>query len=178
MTLFSASLIVVAVIVLGVWLFLSVVFSVTGDWERLYSVEATRQGNISRDCVHLGQLGPLILGRSEQPGGYQTFFGVAFGPYVLLRRRDFGKRLLVNSGFPDDVCGQVEGRVMGYLWLKLGFENSLLEGNFSPYRFEFTHRPAAITGIFRMPGQRRVYKRSELIDARTPSKAPLFSEDR
>ena len=66
------------------WLLSTVVWRVTGTWERELTI-AERDSGVSVERITLGQLGPLVTGRREVPGGYQELSGFAFGPVPCCR---------------------------------------------------------------------------------------------
>ena len=64
--------------VAAVWMLSSIVFRVTGTWERDLSPSEREAGGMP-ERITLGQLGPLVTGRREVPGGYQELSGILIG---------------------------------------------------------------------------------------------------
>ena len=144
-----------------VWVLSSVLFRVTGTWERDLSV-AERESGTSPERITLGQLGPLVTGRREVPGGYQELSGIAFGPVLRLNRRDHGVLALTKMGFPDAVAKKLDGEVMAKLELRLR-GGVLLEGTFTPQKVEFTHQPPKITKSYFLAAQPRRYRKLDAV---------------
>jgi len=143
------------------WLVLSVIYRVTGTWERDLSA-AEREAGVSPERVTFGQLGPLVTGRRDVVGGHQELSGILFGPYLRLTRRDHGVKALTSMGFPEPVAKKLDGEVMARLELRVR-GGVLLEGTFQPQKVEFTHQPPRITSQFFLPAQPRRYRRIDAV---------------
>lgn len=144
-----------------VWVLSTLLFRVTGTWERDLTV-AERDSGVPVERITLAQLGPLITGRRDVPGGHHEFSGWAFGPIVRLTRRDHGVRALTSLGFPEPVAKKLDGEVMARLDLRLR-GGVLLEGTFAPQKVEFTHQPPRITRAFFLPPQPRRYRKLDAV---------------
>ncbi len=143
------------------WLLSTLIFRVTGTWERDLS-PAERESGVTTERITLGQLGPLVTGRREVPGGYQELSGFAFGPVLRLTRRDHGVRALTAMGFPEPVAKKLDGEVMAKLELCLR-GGVLLEGTFTPQKVEFTHQPPKITRSYFLAAQTRRYRKLDAV---------------
>lgn len=141
----------------------SLVFSFNGIWERMDSASPLAK----RERIRLSQLGCFVIGKRLIVGGHQSFFGVAIGPQLWMRRRDFGVVSLTREGFPEDIAKQVEGQVLGKYRLQLSQDRDFLTGDFVPYRVEFSGKPPYITAINEQTPVPRKYRRIE----------SLFDED-
>lgn len=154
---------VLAAIVL-LLLVLSMFYNVSGTWERVPSHEEQqaleRAGlPLPQDRLSLGQFGPFVTGRRDLPGGYQAFGGFALLGRVSLSRRDYGLRALMQQGFPEAIAKSLDGEITAKMQLRLVLAGEILDGYFIPFKVEFTHRPAKITGIHPLQAQRRRYRR-------------------
>jgi hypothetical protein len=156
--------------VLAMWIIASVVFRVTGTWERELT-PAEREAGVSPERVTFGQLGPLVTGRRDVAGGHQELSGVLIGPYLKLTRRDHGMRALTAMGFPEPVAKKLDGEVMARLELRVR-GGVLLEGTFQPQKVEFTHQPPRITGQYFLPAQPRRYRRLDAVALPVEEPAP------
>lgn len=156
-------LIVLCGAIFAATLIASLIFSFNGIWERMDSASSLAK----RERIRLSQLGFLVVGKRTVVGGYQTFFGIAIGPQLWMRRRDFGIAFLAREGFPEDIAKQVEGQVLGKYRLRLSQDRDFLTGDFVPYRVEFSGKPPYVTAINEQTHVPRKYRRIE----------SLFDED-
>jgi hypothetical protein len=152
----------------GLWILSTLLFRVTGTWERVLS-RAEIEDGARPERITLGQLGPLVTGRRDVPGGHQEFSGLLVGRRLTLTRRDHGKKSLTAMGFPDAVAQKLDGEVMARLKLSLTDGGASLVGKFEPQKVEFTHQPPRITSVYFLPGQKRVYRRVEGVEERVPA---------
>lgn len=143
------------------WLLSTLLFRVSGTWERELTV-AEREAGAPVERITLGQLGPLVTGRREVPGGYQELSGFAVGPVLRLTRRDHGVRALTAMGFPEPVAKKLDGEVMAKLELRLR-GGVRLEGTFTPQKVEFTHQPPRITKSYFLAAQPRRYRKLDAV---------------
>ena len=157
-------------ILLLVIVILSLIFSVSGVWER---IEKSGEGEAVRERITLGQFGPFIVGRRDLAGGHQTFFGLAFANRIWLRRRDFGVSILVKQGFPQEIARQLEGQVMVHLNLQLSHDRLFLNGVVVPYKVEFTHQPPRVTAMHALEPIARSYRRVELVSTKRVANATI-----
>lgn len=153
--------VIIAASALVLWVGASLFFRISGTWERQLSA-SEREAGATAEQVTLAQLGPLVTGRRDVPGGHQELMGLAFGPVVRLTRRDHGVRALTAMGFPEAVAKKLDGEIMARMELRLR-GGVLLEGSFSPQKVEFTHQPPRITRAFFLPPQPRRYRRVDAI---------------
>jgi hypothetical protein len=142
----------------GLWLLMTLVFRVSGTWERELSDDERELGTRPERIV-LGQLGPFVKGRREVGGGYQDFSGLIIGPMLRLTRRDYGVTALKAQGFPESIAKLLDGEVMAKLTLRVRASNTRLEGEFVPQKVEFTHQPPRITEAYFLDPQVRRYRR-------------------
>lgn len=157
-------ILIVGIVVFGAIIFASLIYSVAGSWERMEGGQGVSEDvGFRRERINLAQMGPVVIGDADVPGGRERYLGFALGPWVFLRRRDFGARFLARQGFPEDLVSQLEGRVMGRLQLKLGADRLLLEGHFVSYKVEFDRNPPKVKRIYPIAKAPRAYRRSELI---------------
>jgi len=147
--------------VAAVWMLSSIVFRVTGTWERDLSPSEREAGGMP-ERITLGQLGPLVTGRREVPGGYQELSGILIGSTLRLTRRDHGVKALAAMGFPEPVAKKLDGEVMAKLELRMR-GGVLLEGTFTPQKVEFTHQPPRITKSYFLAAQPRRYRRLDAV---------------
>ena len=155
---------VVAVVVGGVfvvWVVSAYVFRVSGTWERTLS-SAERESGTRAEQITLAQLGPLVTGRRDVPGGHQELSGLLVGRTLRLTRRDHGVKALVGMGFPEAIAQRLDGEVTAKLELRLR-DGVLLEGTFTPQKVEFTHQPPRITRSYFLPPQERRYRRVDAV---------------
>ncbi len=150
---------------LALWGLSTFIWRVTGTWERMLS-DDDRADGAKKEKITFGQLGPFVTGRREVKGGYQEYSGVMFGRSVTLARRDHGVKALAAMGFPEGVAQKLDGEVMARLKLSLIEGGAFLVGTFEPQKVEFTHQPERVTGMYFLPGQKRRYRRVELVAAR------------
>lgn len=141
----------------ALWVASTFVFRVSGTWERTLSA-SEREGGARPERMTLAQLGPLVTGRRDVVGGHQELSGVLFGRTLRLTRRDHGVRALVGLGFPEPIAQRLDGEVTAKMELELK-GGVLLEGSFTPQKFEFTHQPPRITRNYFLPAQPRTYRR-------------------
>jgi hypothetical protein len=142
----------------SLWLFSTVVFRVSGTWERVPSEEGEEEGRRG-ERLTLAQLGPFVKGRRDVSGGYQEFSGLVVGRRVRLTRRDHGVKALLSQGFPENIAKQLDGEVMARMTLKLKDGGAFLDGAFEPQKIEFTHQPPRITSAHFLAPQPRTYRR-------------------
>jgi hypothetical protein len=147
--------------VAALWMLSTVVFRVSGTWERELS-PSEREAGAAAERITLGQLGPLVTGRRDVPGGYQELSGILIGSSVWLTRRDHGVRALTAMGFPEPVAKKLDGEVMAKMELRLR-GGVLLEGTFMPQKVEFTHQPPRITRSYFLASQPRRYRRLDAV---------------
>lgn len=164
-------------VVAGAWLLSTLIWRVTGSWERVISDEERAEG-ARKERITFGQLGPFVTGRRDVKGGYQEYSGLLVGRSVTLTRRDHGVQALAAMGFPDGVAVKLDGEVMARLRLTLTDGGFHLEGTFEPQKVEFTHQPERVTGMFFLPGQRRKYRRVEPARDRVPALDDVEAETR
>lgn len=150
---------------LGLWVLSTFIWRVTGTWERMLSDDERADG-AKKEKITFGQLGPFVTGRREVKGGYQEYSGLMIGRSVTLTRRDHGVDALAAMGFPDGVAHKLNGEVMARLKLSLIEGGLFLVGTFEPQKVEFTHQPERVTGMYFLPGQKRRYRRVELVMVR------------
>jgi hypothetical protein len=162
------------VVVLLALVAISLLYSVSGTWERVGDVNAP--GDLARDRITLGQFGPIVVGRREVVGGYQSFFGFAFARTLWLKRRDYGVVSLAKQGFPEDIAKLIEGQVMVRLKLTLSPDKLFLNGQVKPYKVEFTRKPARVTAMLALEPTGRSYRRAELVSAKATAPQPVASE--
>lgn len=143
---------------LFLWGLSSVVFRVSGTWERVLSEDEVRKG-ARKERVTFSQLGPFVSGRRDVPGGHQEFSGLLVGRGFYLRRRDHGVASLSAQGFPPPIARLLDGQVMAKLELRLARKGTHLEGRFFPQKVEFTYQPPRIAGAHFLEPQPRVYRR-------------------
>ena len=126
----SFGIIILSLLVLGI--LLALLFPIGGTWERVFE---SGQSIWDRERVVLKQFGFMITGEQVVSGGVQKFFGLALGPSIWLRRRDFG----------------AQGQVLLHLTLKLSPDRLFLKGYATPMRVEFfevrTYRKAELTPV-------------------------------
>jgi hypothetical protein len=155
----------VAAGILVVWTLSSFLYRVAGTWERVLSAE-DREAGVRAETITLAQLGPLVTGRRDVPGGHQELSGLLVGRRLRLTRRDHGTKSLVALGFPEPVAQRLDGDVMARLELELR-DGVLLQGDFFPKKVEFTHQPPRITRSFFLAAQPRRYRRAETVLVRS-----------
>jgi hypothetical protein len=139
-------------------------YSVAGTWDR---VTGESDAGLSRDRVVLAQLGPIVIGRRDTSGGYQSFFGYTWFRRLYLSRRDHGLRLLTRQGFPEPIAKILEGRVMVRLKLELSEDKLFLNGTLISYQVNFTHTPPEVTGMRALAPSPLQYRRADLVKAQT-----------
>lgn len=143
---------------------LAMLFSVSGTWERIPEAGDT---DLGRERIVLAQMGPIVIGRRDLAGGYQSFFGYTFWGHLKLRRRDYGIRLLTRQGFPESIAKQLEGRVMLRFNLHLSSDKLFLQGVMIPYRVDFNHEPPEVTAMTALKALPRRYRRADLVQQQT-----------
>jgi len=139
------------------WILSSLIFSVSGDWVRVLDDE-TRARGARPEHLALGTFGPIVTGRSEQPGGHHEYSGVSIGRTLYLTRRDHGEAMLHAQGYPSPIARLRDGQVAAKLVLRLD-EGTHLRGIFTGFRVEFTHQPPRVTAVLPAPPERRAYTR-------------------
>lgn len=171
----SLGIIILALLVLGT--LLSLFYPIGGTWERM------PQGNPSiwnRERIVLKQLSIIITGKQMVSGGTQKFFGFAFGPFVWLKRRDYGLQALINEGFPEPIAKLIQGRVLLHLNLKLSSDKLFLKGHAIPFKVEFFQDGSGIKSVHKLDPIPRDYHRTELTPVTKPTIAtvgkPVYSE--
>lgn len=152
----------------GVWFLSTLLFRVTGTWERVLTQAELDEG-ARPERITLGQLGPIVTGRRDVKGGHQEYSGIQIGRRLTLNRRDHGPRSLMSMGFPDAIAAKLDGEIMARLRLTVTDGGLSLEGTFEPQKVEFTHQPPRITNVYFLPGQRRRYRRVEAVEERVPA---------
>ncbi|MDP2341773.1 MAG: hypothetical protein Q8O67_12515 [Deltaproteobacteria bacterium] len=168
------SVVVVAVAggAFALWLLTTFLFRVSGTWERELT-PAERESGMRPERITLGQLGPLVTGRREVPGGWQELSGLLVGRTLRLTRRDHGVKALVALGFPEPVAHKLDGEVTARLELGLkgGMMPLFLEGSFIPQKVEFTHQPPRITRSYFLEAQPRRYRKLDavVVDVEAPA---------
>ncbi len=115
-----------------------------------------------RERITLRQFAFIITGERDLPGGKQKFTGYALGPWVFLKRRDYGKQVLVQEGFPEHIASLIEGRVTLNLTLNLSSDRLFLKGYVRPYRIEFYEDGSGIKSAIIQDPVARSFRRSEL----------------
>lgn len=151
-------LITAVVGILSMWVLTSLLFRVSGTWERVLTDEEVEQGG-RRERVTFGQIGPFVSGRRDVTGGYQELSGVLFGRTLYLKRRDHGVAALAAQGFPAPIAKLLDGQVMAKLELRLVEGGTHLTGKFLPQKVEFTHQPPRVTSAYFLDPQPRTYRR-------------------
>ncbi len=137
--------------VLG-WFLLGVLVRVTGTWERVDAdVKDTER-------ITLVQFGPFVRGRRMMKGGFQEFNGVMSGRSIKMTRRDHGRQMIVDQGFPDSIAEEIDGSVTAEMRMTLSADGKVIFGTFCPQKIEFTHQPPQITGRRFMDPSHRRYK--------------------
>ncbi len=145
----------------ALWVAASFVFRVAGTWERTLSA-SERESGVRPERITLAQLGPLVTGRRDVVGGYQELSGVLVGRRLRLTRRDHGVKALVGLGFPEPIAQRLDGEITARLELELR-GGAVLQGTFTPQKFEFTHQPPRITRNYFLPAQTRTYRRVDAV---------------
>lgn len=150
--------------VFALWLLSTFLFRVSGTWEREMTI-AERESGMRPERITLGQLGPLVTGRRDVPGGWQELSGLLIGRTLRLTRRDHGIKALVGLGFPEQIAAKLDGEVTAKLELQLrgGVAPLFLEGSFIPQKVEFTHQPPRITNSYFLEAQPRRYRKLDAV---------------
>ncbi|MEE8410771.1 MAG: hypothetical protein V3T05_14320 [Myxococcota bacterium] len=105
----------------------------------------TPVGGVWRDgdrLIYLKQLGPLLRGRAERDGGFETYAGWALFGRVWIVRRDFGRQLLMAIGFPEETVEQIRGRISARLRFRITADE--LVGDFRGTRFTLKGVPQQV----------------------------------
>ena len=144
---------------------LSVVFPVAGSWERM---SAPNESIWDRERIVLRQFALMVSGERDLVGGRQKFSGYALGPWVFLKRREYGKQILIQEGFPENVAPLIEGRVTLSLVLKLSTDKLFLKGYVRPYRIEFYEDGSGVKNCTIQSPVARSYRRAELTQVKEP----------
>ncbi|MEW5847975.1 MAG: hypothetical protein AB2A00_04145 [Myxococcota bacterium] len=134
----------------------SLLFNVSGTWERLPEDENAPP---TGERLTLGQLGPFVRGRREVPGGWQEYSGVMFGRSLSLTRRDFGVPALMRNNFPEPLAHKLHGDVFAEMKLTLTDAGTCLRGTFTPQKIDFLLAPPRITHRRWMQPVARAYRR-------------------
>lgn len=163
-----------AAALVALWFLSTLVFRVAGTWERVLDDEEREEGK-RPERLTLGQLGPLVNGRRDVPGGYQAFSGYMVGRTLRLARRDYGVRALMAQGFPEPIAQKLDGEVMARMTMRLTGSGGFLEGEFVPQKVEFTHRPPKITDAYFLEPQARMYRRVIPVEGEEP--AEVWAEE-
>ena len=148
-------------LVLLFWVMISFFYSCSGVWKRCD--EEAKNDPYKKEKIKLAQFGPVVVGRSELKRGLQKYFGFAFGRQVYLSRRDFGEKLFLKQGFPENLLPMLEGRVMGKLSLKVSNSGLKASGAFTAFKVEFDRTPPKVKKIYPYSKSPRSYKRVERI---------------
>lgn len=155
-------LILVGLAVLA-WFLVGLFTRVTGTWERV-DEDARNQERIS-----LVQFGPFVRGRRLMRGGFQEFTGILQGRSMTMTRRDHGRPMLADQGFPETIAAEIDGSITAAMRLTLSADGQVLHGTFTPQKIEFTHNPPKITSRrFLEPS----FRRYRLV-SRTPDESEL-----
>jgi hypothetical protein len=142
----------------GLSLLMSVIFNVTGTWERVPEDGQSTGGVPER--LTLGQFGPFVRGRREVPGGWQEYGGLMWGRGLKLTRRDFGVEALKRQHFPDVLAQKLSG-----------------EGTFTPQKIDFLLAPPRITQRYWMPPVPRAYRRVSAVELEEASQVGVGVKD-
>ncbi len=149
-----------------IWVLRGLTLRISGTWTRVDQGE----GNAAESIAFV-QFGPFVRGRRMVKGGFQEFTGLLRGRTIFLTRRDHGRELIVNQGFPKELVAEIDGTVTAKLRLTLSADGKALFGTFTPQKIEFTHRPPEITNrLFLEPSHRRYTLTSrEVVAADVPT---------
>ncbi len=159
----------------GLSLLMSVIFNVTGTWERVPEDGQSTGGVPER--LTLGQFGPFVRGRREVPGGWQEYGGLMWGRGLKLTRRDFGVEALKRQHFPDVLAQKLSGDVFAELRLNLTDGGLSLEGTFTPQKIDFLLAPPRITQRYWMPPVPRAYRRVSAVELEEASQVGVGVKD-
>jgi len=143
-------------------LFSSLLFNVSGTWERVREPGEEHKGPPER--LTLGQLGPFVRGRREVSGGWQEYGGSMWGRSVTLLRRDFGVDALTKSNFPEVLAKKLHGDVFAELKLMLVEDGTMLRGTFMPQKIDFLLAPPRITERRWLTPVPRSYRRVSAVE--------------
>lgn len=157
------------------WFVMGFLVRVTGTWERVDAdVKDTER-------ITLVQFGPFVRGRRMMTGGFQEFNGILRGRSIAMTRRDHGRQMIIDQGFPDLVAGEIDGSVTAQMRMTLSADGQVIFGTFCPQKIEFTHQPPEITGRRFMDPSHRRYKlisrqpiQSEVVSDSNAKKAAKF----
>jgi len=162
-------LLILAALGVLVWIIRGLMVKVSGSWERVDEGMPAGQ----REHLSLVQFGPFIRGRRMMTGGFQEYTGILRGRTVFLTRRDHGRELIVNQGFPPELVPEIDGTVTAKLRMTLSADGSAIFGTFTPQKIEFTYRPPAITQrLYLEPSFRRYRLMSRDIGAADAAPPP------
>lgn len=167
----EALILLIMLVMLAFWFLVNALFSFTGVWVK--EADLVSEKISAHEQITLGQFGPFVVGRSELEGGYQSYSGLALGPKLWLRRRDYGISALVCQGFPAAIAADVEGQIMAKLRLNLGVHRTHMSGHFTPYKISFSYNPPKVTGVQLLPPKVRYYRRVEYIQAGFGQEIPI-----
>jgi len=146
----------------GLSLLGSLVFNVSGTWERV--PEGDVPPGTRPERLTLGQFGPFVRGRRDVPGGWQEYAGLMWGPRLKLTRRDFGVEALKRQNFPDVLAAKLNGDIFAELKLTLTDGGVTLQGTFTPQKIDFLLAPPRITQRYWMPAVGRAYRRVSAVE--------------
>ena len=148
-------LIIIAIVVVFLgWMLWGFLIRVTGTWERVD--EDAKSGNVER--ITLVQFGPFVRGRRMMKGGFQEFSGLLRGRSIAMTRRDHGKQMIIDQGFPDTIAEEIDGSVTAAMRMTLSADGKVIFGTFSPQKIEFTHQPPKVTSRRYLDPSHRRYK--------------------
>ncbi|MEI6805425.1 MAG: hypothetical protein WCK49_02835, partial [Myxococcaceae bacterium] len=162
----SFGIIILSLLILGI--LLSLLFPIAGTWERVFEAG---QSIWDRERIVFKQFGFVIIGQQVVSGGVQKFFGLALGPSIWLRRRDFGVQALMHEGFPEPIAKIAQGRVLLHLSLKLSADRLFLKGYATPMKVEFYEDGSGIKSIHPVEPALRTYRKTELTPVQQPNLA-------
>lgn len=145
------------------WFIWGVLVRVTGTWERV-----DEDAKKNAELITLAQFGPFVRGRRKMKGGFQEYSGYLRGRSIEMIRRDHGKQMIMDQGFPEGVADEVDGSVTARMRLTLSADGSVIHGTFCPQKIEFTHNPPKVTKRYFLEPSFRRYK--------LVSRQPLQSE--
>jgi hypothetical protein len=155
----------------GLSLLGSLIFNVSGTWERV--PEEGTDPNARLERLTLGQLGPFVRGRRDIAGGWQEYSGLMWGRRVKLTRRDFGVEALKRQNFPEVLAHKLDGDVFAELRLSLTDGGFTLTGTFTPQKIDFLLAPPRITQRYWMPAVTRSYRRVSAVELDEGQRRPL-----
>ncbi len=98
----------------------------------------------------LHQIGPWVFGEQKKPIGYHKFQGRFKGGVWHISRRDHGKALFEDQGFPETIAFLLSGRTMVEYRLKLTQGNKQLAGEMIPRKVTFIHHPPRLNHFMQL----------------------------